>query len=135
MCQIIFESKIRTVETSTCSFPSVLLLTCSNHSIPKAKVASLTGSSLFPAFTWPWIYVGHALMGSIKTSLVPKYPMKYLDKISTECVRILKKKKKTKQHKHTYTKKPHSYQKPTKKDDIGFLAQINFQTPRNIFRG
>lgn len=121
MCQIIFESKIRTVETSTCSFPSVLLLTCSNHSIPKAKVASLTGSSLFPAFTWPWIYVGHALMGSIKTSLVPKYPMKYLDKISTECVRILKKKKTNSTNTHTQ-KKPHSNQKPTKKDDIGFLT-------------
>lgn len=137
VCQIIFESKIRTVETSTCSFPSVLLLTCSNHSIPKAKVASLTGSSLFPAFTWPWIYVGHAWMESIKTSLVPKYPMKYLDKISTECVRILKKKKQTKQHKHTYTKKTPQQPKTHKKrwHRIFSIDKFPNSQSRNIFRG
>jgi len=51
------------------------------------------------------------------TSLIPKHIMKYLDKTSPKCVRILK---------NTNTKKT----PPKKITLIGFLTYINFQTSR-----
>lgn len=103
VCQMVFERKIRTITTSTCSFPSVLLVTCRNHSIRKPRDVSLIGSSLFSPSTLPWLSMGRAWMGSIIASLFPKHIMKYLDKISPICVRILKKKN-HKHHKNTTRK-------------------------------